>query len=359
MGTDSVKNDKIKNTEQIQQYFFDYLKKVNYKGTFGIAKFTSVFNDLMPVQQKKLTATLGGRLKELMGTGSIISLGIFYPAEIIDHINVQKNGVVDKERWDLYSDEYQHLNEMLIEISDEIAQKFKGIAFPPTTEAMAKSINSVIEFYPHAISHRVVAGHGGVGWRGKSELIITETHGPAVRFTSVVINIPLKQNEKIEQLAYDIEAMYSSIENNTKNDNNYQEKISYLVESLTSIMQINKKLSHNLLILNNKIDEMKSSTNDLQTRIDSLNVTQQQRSQQTFQNTPLNYLTPTEKQIIQLLLEETKTAPEIQRSIKKTREHTSRLLKKLWQEGYIERETHTIPFIYRPTKELESRVGSQ
>ena len=198
MGLDHIKNEKTKNTAQIQQHFFNYLEKVKYKGIFGIAKFSSVYNDLMPVQQNKIKITLKERLKEFLITGSIISLGIFYPAEIIDCINVQKNGIIDKERWDVYSDEYQHINEMLIEVSNKIAQKYNGIAFPPTTEAMAKSINSVIEFYPHAISHRVVAEHAGIGWRGKSELIITETHGPTVRFTSILVNIPLNQNNKIE-----------------------------------------------------------------------------------------------------------------------------------------------------------------
>ena len=47
----------------------------------------------------------------------------------------------------------------------------------------------------------------------------------------------------------------------------------------------------------------------------------------------------------------------IMEKIGKTREHTSRLMKKLWQEGYIERDTNSIPFIYRPTKELEKRIN--
>ena len=198
MGLHRIKYEKSKNTAQIQQYYIDYLEKVKYKGTFGIAEFSSVYNDLLPVQQNKLKEATKGQLKEFMDTGSIASLGIFYPADIIDCINIQKNGAIDLERWDLYSDEYQHINEMLIDVSNKIAQGYNGIAFPPTTEAMAKSIHSVIEFYPYTISHRVVAEHAGVGWRGKNELIITETHGPTVRFTSVLINIPLNQGKKFK-----------------------------------------------------------------------------------------------------------------------------------------------------------------
>lgn len=198
MGLDSIKNEKIKNTAQIQQYFIDYLEKVKYKGTFGIAEFSSVYNDLMPVQQKAIKKSLIGQLNVFMDTGSIISLGIFYSGEFIDCINVQKNEVIDKERWDVYSGEYQHLNEMLSEISSGIAHKFNGIAFPPTVEVSYENFGSVTEYYPHTISHRVVAEHAAIGWRGKSELIITETHGPAVRFTSILINMPLNQSKKIE-----------------------------------------------------------------------------------------------------------------------------------------------------------------
>ena len=76
-----------------------------------------------------------------------------------------------------------------------------------------------------------------------------------------------------------------------------------------------------------------------------------------FQTQQFN-LTVTEQNIVQVLLDEgSKTAPQIQRNIGKTREHTSRLLKKLWQEGYIDRETHSIPYKYHPSNELKSRIN--
>jgi len=45
-------------------------------------------------------------------------------------------------------------------------------------------------------------------------------------------------------------------------------------------------------------------------------------------------------------------APKVEKKIRKTREHTARLMKKLWQEEYIERDTNRKPFTYRPTKKL-------
>jgi len=66
-------------------------------------------------------------------------------------------------------------------------------------------------------------------------------------------------------------------------------------------------------------------------------------------------LTETENIVLQFLLSEgPKTAREVEAKIEKTREHTARLMKKLWQEGYVERETHKIPFTYRAAGALRN-----
>jgi len=58
-------------------------------------------------------------------------------------------------------------------------------------------------------------------------------------------------------------------------------------------------------------------------------------------------LTETEKKILETLSYKNCTANELQTSLKKTREHTSRLLKKLFQEGYIIRDDYKKPYIYK------------
>ena len=74
-------------------------------------------------------------------------------------------------------------------------------------------------------------------------------------------------------------------------------------------------------------------------------------------------LTETENIVVQFILSEgPKTAKDVEQKIGKTREHTARLMKKLWQEGYVERETHRIPFTYRaaePLKSLDKRSTEQ
>jgi predicted HTH transcriptional regulator len=65
-------------------------------------------------------------------------------------------------------------------------------------------------------------------------------------------------------------------------------------------------------------------------------------------------LTNTEVAVLELLVSEgAKTAPEIKERVKLSREHTARLMKKLYEEGYLERETGKIPFKYSVKKEME------
>ncbi|MBN1803063.1 MAG: hypothetical protein JW891_16250 [Candidatus Lokiarchaeota archaeon] len=191
----SVKDN---NKDRIYQFFSDFLHENDYEGVFGVAKFSLVFKDLMPVQKKRLEKLLKEELEEYKNLGNIISLGLFYPDGIIEGINVSKNNVVYKEYWDQYGDEYAHLNNLLSEIGEKIAHEFNGICVPPTTGVPTEKISHVSDYFPHTISHRVVAEHAGIGWRGKNDLIVTTAFGPAVRFTSILCKLPLKQGHKIE-----------------------------------------------------------------------------------------------------------------------------------------------------------------
>jgi DNA-binding MarR family transcriptional regulator/chaperonin cofactor prefoldin len=64
-------------------------------------------------------------------------------------------------------------------------------------------------------------------------------------------------------------------------------------------------------------------------------------------------LTDTEVSVLDMLASEgPKTAPEIKERIKLSREHTARLMKKLYEEGYLDRDTSKIPFRYSVKEEM-------
>ena len=57
--------------------------------------------------------------------------------------------------------------------------------------------------------------------------------------------------------------------------------------------------------------------------------------------------TPTELQVLALLSEQgPKSAPEIGNLVGRSREHSARLMKKLFEEGYVKRDQSRIPFRY-------------
>lgn len=173
-----------------------------------------------------------------------------------------------------------------------------------------------------------------------------------------------EQNTKVDNILYDIEELQSSIEKRRKQETYFQDNINDIIKSMTSVFTINKKLVDNFIVMNTKIDKLKTTDKTLYDTLELFKKEQKELLQKPILKLPSDQrksfvkLTRTEIQIIQILLSEgAKTAPKIMDEINKTREHTSRLMKKLWQEGYIERDTNSIPFIYRPTKELKKRIN--
>ena len=68
-------------------------------------------------------------------------------------------------------------------------------------------------------------------------------------------------------------------------------------------------------------------------------------------------LTPTELKVLEILSTEgDKTVREIRSRIGLTREHTGRLMKSLYDKGYVERRTDRIPYVYRIKKEMEEML---
>jgi len=68
----------------------------------------------------------------------------------------------------------------------------------------------------------------------------------------------------------------------------------------------------------------------------------------------LERLAPTERLVIELLQREgPKAAPELGKRLRKSREHMARLMKKLYLEGYVDRESNYVPFRYRVNEKMK------
>ena len=60
--------------------------------------------------------------------------------------------------------------------------------------------------------------------------------------------------------------------------------------------------------------------------------------------------------VLQLITNKAMTSRDIQITLKRSREHTSRLMKKLFEDGFVERNTETKPYTYSITEKGKAKI---
>ncbi len=80
----------------------------------------------------------------------------------------------------------------------------------------------------------------------------------------------------------------------------------------------------------------------------------EEKSRERMQN--MNFGSATDY-VLRLITEKPMTSRDIQITIGRTREHTSRMMKKLFEEGVVERNMQTKPFTYKITDKGLARIG--
>lgn len=96
-----------------------------------------------------------------------------------------------------YFAEYERANLRLAQLSEEAAHVLIGaghraLAFQPTTEQIDRAALSA------RLQHRTVATRAGLGWIGKSGLLITKEYGSAVRLASVLTDAELETGGPVD-----------------------------------------------------------------------------------------------------------------------------------------------------------------
>ena len=61
--------------------------------------------------------------------------------------------------------------------------------------------------------------------------------------------------------------------------------------------------------------------------------------------------------VLHLITDKAMTSRDIQITLKKSREHTSRLMKKLFEDGYVQRNTNSKPYTYAITEKGITKIG--
>ena len=90
----------------------------------------------------------------------------------------------------LYMHHYRQLNYLLDRAAYGLALALEAAGF----RAVCVPASQYVQMQPHPrghISHRVLAFHAGLGFIGRSRLLIHRRHGPRVRLVSVLTDAPL------------------------------------------------------------------------------------------------------------------------------------------------------------------------
>ncbi len=143
----------------------------------GIADL-SILKDRFPVTPPDL----------LDGYHRAVSIGIGLDRAIVDEI---EDGPTEA-----YARHYREVNDAL----DQIAAKLATLIEESGHRAVAIPASDVVdrEDWRGAISHRAVGRLGGLGWSGKSLMLINPTYGPAFRMATILTDMELEPDSPIK-----------------------------------------------------------------------------------------------------------------------------------------------------------------
>lgn len=96
-----------------------------------------------------------------------------------------------------YAHHYHTMNQLLDSIAAKTANLIqssghRALPIPASQSVDASELSGLI-------SHKMVATRAGLGWIGKSALLITTRYGPRVRLVSILTNAPMKTAEPISE----------------------------------------------------------------------------------------------------------------------------------------------------------------
>lgn len=117
-----------------------------------------------------------------------ISIGVRLPASVFEQILDRPTA--------LYASVYQTANRILDEIAFHTANILQNDGFH-SLPIPASQVQDWKNWYG-AISHKAVGRMAGLGWQGKSLLLVNPQYGPRIRLVTVLTDAPFKINGPIK-----------------------------------------------------------------------------------------------------------------------------------------------------------------
>jgi len=174
--------------------------------------------------------------------------------------------------------------------------------------------------------------------------------------------VPLQQDNNLEIIELLENKKQLQIDNITLKLNDIQIKLDLLEAKLSSQSENRPNYSGNINenITSNHTHANTSQHNDFNDithkSLSKISSPEKTKSKSLLSN---DKHTATEHYILKIILEDSLTSNEIKKAIGRTREHTSRLMKKLYELKLVDRDITTKPFKYKLTEQGKKFIGEQ
>jgi chromosome segregation ATPase len=173
-----------------------------------------------------------------------------------------------------------------------------------------------------------------------------------------------READRLELVAYKVEGNAAKADTSLKRVDNIEKKIAPIESKLRAISENDASILSKIAEVDTKTHNIEAAHQTLKTKITEVEEQVQKLSAvpeikiepviPIRRDKAMAALTDTEVTVLEMLSAEgSKTAPEIKDRVRLSREHTARLMKKLYEKGYLERETGKIPFKYSVKKEMK------
>jgi chromosome segregation ATPase len=173
-----------------------------------------------------------------------------------------------------------------------------------------------------------------------------------------------READRLELVAYKVEESTARANASLKKVDSIEQKIAPIESKVKAITENDETVLSKIAEVDTKTQNIEAEHQTIKTKITELEAQMQKlaevpeiRSEPVIpirRDKAMSALTDTEVIVLEMLSAEgPKTAPEIKDRVGLSREHTARLMKKLYEKGYLERETGKIPFRYSVKEEMK------
>jgi len=171
-----------------------------------------------------------------------------------------------------------------------------------------------------------------------------------------------KQDDRLHIVTHETEVLSSEREKIVEKMENHDRRLVDMTSKIEAVSEVEQKVSTQIEMMDKKVNDLTASQERVVQRVAEVEKFRHKAPAPEAKieavipikkEKALAPLTETELAVLEILSKEgEKTAPEIRDRIRLTREHTARLMKKLYEDGYLERTTMKMPYSYSLKEEM-------